>query len=425
MVVFLTGATGFIGQRLLKALRDAGHEVICAVRHPTPELQALATRIAEVDFTRDHNPKVWVSRLVGAQAVINTVGIIRERGEQTFEAVHVRAPQALFEACALAGVRRVIQLSAAGADDQARSGYHVSKRRADESLAQMPLDWTIVRPSLVFGPGGTSAQLFTGLASLPLIPVPGRGEQLVQPIHIDDVIAALIALLDDRRSARTVIPFVGPAPITFRAMLSAIRSGLKLARPRFIPVPLWIMRIGAKLGRFMRNSLLDEDTLAMLTRGNTGDPAQITQLLGRSPRAVNEFIPVEESIPLRTSAQLWWLLPLLRWSIAVVGIFTALVSFGLYPTQASYELLARVGTPPALQPLFLYGAALLDLVFGIGTLVMRNRVWLWRAQIAVIVGYTLIITARMPEFWLHPYGPLLKNLPMLAAILLVSRLERR
>jgi uncharacterized protein YbjT (DUF2867 family) len=425
MVVFLTGASGFIGQRLLEALHDAGHEVICAVRHPTPPIQKLAMRTVEVDFTRDHEPEVWLSRLAGAQVVINTVGIIRERGDQTFEAVHVRAPQALFQACALAGVRRVIQISAAGADEQARSAYHLSKRRADESLVRLPLEWTIVRPSLVFGTGGTSARLFAGLASLPLIPLPGRGAQFVQPIHIDDAIAALLALLDDERSVRAVVPFVGPQPISFRAMLSAIRAGLRLPPGWFVPVPLWAMTIGAKLGRLTRSGLLDEDTLGMLARGNTGDPSRITQLLGRAPRPAEEFVPVQESASLRTSAELSWLLPLLRGSIAFVWLFTALVSFGLYPTQASYELLARVGTPPALQPLFLYGAALLDLVFGIGTLVMRNRVWLWRAQIALIVGYTAIITVRMPEFWLHPYGPLLKNIPMLAAILLVSRLERR
>jgi hypothetical protein len=88
-------------------------------------------------------------------------------------------------------------------------------------------------------------------------------------------------------------------------------------------------------------------------------------------------------------------------------------------------LLARVGVPAVAAPLLLYGAAVMDLIFGIGTLFLRKRRMLWLAQIAAIALYTLIITWRLPEFWLHPFGPILKNLPMLAGILLLYRLERR
>jgi hypothetical protein len=101
------------------------------------------------------------------------------------------------------------------------------------------------------------------------------------------------------------------------------------------------------------------------------------------------------------------------------------VSLGLYPVSASLELLARSGVPEALGPLFLYPAAALDLALGIGILAMRRRRLLWLAQIVLIAVYTLIITVRLPEFWLHPYGPLLKNLPMLAAIYLLYRFEDR
>jgi len=131
---------------------------------------------------------------------------------------------------------------------------------------------------------------------------------------------------------------------------------------------------------------------------------------------------------LRTQAQLGWLLPVLRISIALVWIVTGIVSLGLYPVADSYALLARVGITGMFAPLMLYGAALLDLVFGIATLVLqgkRRRRLLWLAQLAVILFYTVIITWRLPEFWLHPYGPLLKNLPMMAGIWLLLELEER
>jgi len=80
--------------------------------------------------------------------------------------------------------------------------------------------------------------------------------------------------------------------------------------------------------------------------------------------------------------------------------------------------------PEALRPLALYGAAALDLAFGALSLAPRRPAWLWTAQAALILAYTLIISVRLPEFWLHPYGPILKNLPMLAALLLLARLDR-
>jgi hypothetical protein len=106
-----------------------------------------------------------------------------------------------------------------------------------------------------------------------------------------------------------------------------------------------------------------------------------------------------------------------------VWIATAIVSFGVYPVEDSYALLARVGLTGTAAAVALYGAAALDLAFGIGILVLEDRRWLWRAQIALIVGYSVIIAIFLPEQWLHPYGPMLKNLPMLAAILLLHELD--
>ena len=129
----------------------------------------------DADFTRDLYPSSWAPKLRGVDIVINAVGILREQGAQTFERVHVLAPQALFAACAAVGVRRVVQISALGAVG-GTSGYFRSKRQADEFLARLPLDWTIVQPSLVFGIGGASARLFTMLAELADHSAAGRRE---------------------------------------------------------------------------------------------------------------------------------------------------------------------------------------------------------------------------------------------------------
>jgi hypothetical protein len=198
-----------------------------------------------------------------------------------------------------------------------------------------------------------------------------------------------------------------------------------LPRARFIHVPLSWMRAAAALGRVLPSSLLDADSLSMLLRGNTGDSRPLAELLGRPARPPRQFISPHEVSGARMAAQLQWLSPMLRWSIALVWIVTGIVSLGAYPASSSYALLARVGIAGSLAPLALYGAAALDLLFGFATLVLRRRRVLWLAQIATIVLYTLIITWKMPEFWLHPFGPLLKNVPMLAAIWLLYRLEPR
>ena len=379
----------------------------------------------EADFTRDTDSTHWLPKLVGIDAVINAVGIIREKGSQTFESLHVRAPCALFDACVQAGVERVINISALGADANARSRYHLSKRRADQHLADLPLAWTIIQPSLVYGSGGTSARLFSTLASLPIIPLPAGGNQQVQPIHIDDVTAGINAVLTNAATHHSVISFVGPSPLTLREFLAELRASLRLDRPRFMSIPLGLMRITARVGEIAPKSLLDTETLDMLMRGNVGDPSAMRSLLHREPLRPDQFIPEPEAPMTRTSAQLSWLLPLLRVSIALVWIVTGIVSFGLYPVEASYQLLARVGVPDTLAPLFLYGAATFDLFLGIATLLVRGRPLLWLCQLALILFYTAVISVRMPEFWLHPYGPLLKNLPMLAAIYLLYVLEKR
>lgn len=325
----------------------------------------------------------------------------------------------------MAGVRRVIQVSALGADDQASSAYHVSKRRADVALQALPLDWVVIQPSLVYGPEGTSARFLTALASLPWIPLPGRGDQCVQPLHVEELVEGVLALLRHDAPVRERIPFVGARPLTLRDLLGDLRASMTPGRARFVCVPLWMVRIGARLAALARRSLLDPETLRMLLRGNIGDPLPMQRLLGREPRPPASFIPPWEAMSAFTSARLAWQLPLLRSSVAAVWLVTGVVSLGIYPVESSYALLARVGITGTLAPVLLYGAAGMDVAFGLATLLLRKRRWLWLAQIAAIVAYSVIIAVKLPEFWVHPFGPLLKNVPLVALIAFLYSMERR
>ncbi|THC41314.1 SDR family oxidoreductase [Massilia sp. Mn16-1_5] len=426
MRILLTGASGFIGQHLLQALLLEGHHVVCAVRTPK-ESSDPRLGYVHADFANDTDKSIWLARLSGVDAVINTVGIFRESGRQSFERLHTLAPRALFAACAESeDVRLVIQLSALGADAEADSAYHLSKKAADDYLAALPVRAYIVQPSLVYGKEGASAQVFKTLASMPVSVRFGSAPQMVQPVHIDDVVAAMIGLLRHRlplppgTTARRV-PLVGPEALSFTDYLARLRSAMGMKRQLVLPLPGLLSRLLAKAGRWLPGALLDEEALRMLDRGNTGDVAPITQLLGRAPTPIAAFVTDPRAE--RTQAKLGWLLPILRWSIVAVWIITAIVSFGLYPVEASYDLLARSGIPPSLQPLMLYGAAGFDLLLGLGIVFLRRRRWLWLVQLGLIGFYTLVIAFKLPEFLLHPYGPLTKNLPMLAAIWLLYEME--
>jgi len=429
MRVLLTGATGFIGSHLAAALLARGHEVIAAGRHPSRD-----TRIGflPADFGHDTEKAVWAARLKNVDVVVNAVGIFRTAATASFSAVHEAAPRALFAACAEIGVRFVVQVSALGADAGAQTAFHASKKAADDALAASVLDGCIVYPSLVYGDDGASARMFRMLATMPFAVQLGVEPQMVQPIHIDDVTAAIASLVEHggnghaQGSGVRRLALVGPAAITFLAYLASLREGMGLA-PWRLPVlrlPERVARAAAALAGMIPGSPLDRDALRMLARGNTADAAPLSRLLGRPPRAVREFI--SQPAATRQQAQLDWLLPMLRLSIAAVWIWTAIVSAGLYPAADSYQLLVRTGVPQSLAPLMLYGASALDFAFGITTLAWprKTRRWLWLAQAALIAFYSIVIALRLPEFLLHPYGPISKNLPMLAALWILYELEK-
>ena len=424
MRILLTGSNGFIGRRLRDRLLDEGHDVLCAardLRRPDPRCTTVVADFAAA------TPPPWHEHLRGVDAVVNTAGIFRERGRGEFEAVHARGPIALFEACAAAGVRRVIQISALGADADAPTEFLRSKRRADLHLLALPLDATIVQPSLVFGVEGASTRRLLALASLPLLAVPGDGRQRVQPLHVDDLVTALVALLGAAPGAwrGRRVAAVGPQPLSLQDYLVALRAGMRLPAPPIWHVPERLVQVAAAVGTRLPGALFDRAAWEMLQRGNVAPSDDMRVLLGAPPRAARQFVAQEVAPAVRDAAQLAWLLPLLRVTLAFLWIATAVVSLGVYPIADSLALLARAGVPESLRPWALGGAALLDLAFGIACIAsLPRRRWLWAAQALLILVYSIVITVRLPEYWLHPFGPLTKNVPLLALLALLWTLDR-
>jgi len=412
MRILIAGANGFIGSALYRALSAAGHQVLRGVRRP----QA-ADEIA-IDFSRP-DPSAWQQALRGCDAAINAVGIIRENRQQTFLALHTRGPQDFFSACVAAGVRRVVQISAQGADT-GTAPFLASKRAADDFLRDLPLEWQIVRPALVYGEAGASARAFRRLASLPLTPLPLGGRQKVHCIHIDDLCAEILRLLDPATPAGQCLDLRGSEAISLRELIATYRRSLGFAPAPVLPLPGWLMTIAARVGEHLPGGLLDTQTWRMLQSAG----AYIGTPFPPSARRPAQFIAPAEAPQLRQQALAGWRAPLLRVALAAVWLITAWVSLFAYPIPDSLALLARIGLTGTPAMVALIGAALLDAAFGLATLFAPGR-RLWLAQMALIAGYSAVIAVCLPEFLIHPYGPLSKNLPILAVLTLLYAEEER
>ena len=223
MNVLVCGANGCVGRAVVSALRWRGHSVVEGGRRPVPGTDAM-----RLDFMQSRTPGDWAAELrprrVGA--VVNCVGILMPSAAASFERVHTEGPLELFRGAALAGVGRVVQVSALGvaeAQGSDETGYLRSKRLADQALIESGIDAAIVRPSLVFGPGSESAALFATLASLPVIALPGRGQQRVQPIHVFELAEIVAGLVERSGSARGVSELGGKDAVDYRQMLAASR----------------------------------------------------------------------------------------------------------------------------------------------------------------------------------------------------------
>jgi len=282
--VFITGATGFVGRGVIQALRADGHIVRCLVRRGSePALKGFeAIERVEGDVlvhrTLDH-------ALAGCDAVIHLVGIIRERPALgvTFERLHVEATLNVLAAASGAGVRRVLHISALGARAGARSRYHQTKWRAEEAVRSSGLDWTIFRPSIIYGPGdGFVTMLARIVRRLPIVPVFGSGGSRIQPVSLQVVAEGFARALDQSASIGQAYEIGGPEAYTFDEVLDLIGAVLR-RRVRKAHLPLGVMRRLTAVLQSVPFYPITTDQLLMLEEDNVCDPKPFLSAFGLQP----------------------------------------------------------------------------------------------------------------------------------------------
>lgn len=284
MKILICGAHGFVGSHLAAALTSAGHDIIKGVRLPR------MTDEIPIDYCQDTDEAVWRTRLHGVDAVINAVGVLRDSATRPMSRLHDAAPRALFAAAANSGVSRIVQISALGVGSGIAVPYMQTKQRADDFLQSLQLDWTIFRPSLIYGADAAGTQLFTWLARLPLLFMPDAGRQQVQPIHIDDLTQAVVKLFASDEGRGRIIACVGKDVVSVADLICSYAVQMGGKPPRIYALPAVAVRVLCYIGDRVSALPLGSDTLAMLAAGRTANPAEFEALLGKPPKIYQDFI---------------------------------------------------------------------------------------------------------------------------------------
>jgi len=421
MKVLILGASGFIGQHLMQALCANGHKVVALGREVAPVLapQARITWVAAPLQDTD---------LEGVVCVINCLGAFRVGCDADYDAIHYAVPLAIFQQSVRVGIRKIIQLSALGVDTPVakHSRFLSSKKLLDDAVQTMAVDWTVIRPSIVFGPGERSMAFFKALALFPWVLLVRQGQTRVQPVYIHDLIALIVCAVEQTHAQHQVLAAVGPESLSWAEMMTLHRRWLGQKAPKVINLPTWGVTFFGWCGERLRSPFVSRQGLRITQVDNTADAQAMTQMVGHELTRLAEYLT---EYP-RQRVDLWrcwqvWLTPTLRIMLALMWVVTGWVSWFVYPHAQSYTLLTQVGVPVDLAPFTLLFASLLDGFLGLALLLRYHLTLVIVIQLALMGGYTFIISWGLLEYWAHPFGPILKNLPIIAATALLWVLEQQ
>jgi NADH dehydrogenase len=289
-VATVFGGAGFIGRQVVQRLAREDHVVRVAGRD-TVRARALQTmgRVGQIaPIAADITDEAGVARAVeGASVVVNTVGILH--GD--FERIQAEGPARVGRLSAAAGVEKLVHISAIGADAGSESRYARSKAAGESGLLAAFPNATILRPSIVFGPGDGFFSRFGQMAMmLPIMPVIA-GNTRFQPVYVGDVAEAAMAALANPEAAGKIYELGGPRAWSFRELLAFIVKETGRRRP-LVEIPMGIARLQARFAELLPNPPLTRDQLILLQRDNVvGEGALTLADLGIAPQSVEALVP--------------------------------------------------------------------------------------------------------------------------------------
>jgi len=298
MRVLVTGATGFVGREIIKQLHTTGHTPRLFVRNPAAQqLRDLVPQFATELYSGDVlDARSLHPALKGCDAVIHLVGIISEAGRQSFERVHAEATRNVIAAAQQAGLKRFIHMSALGTRADAPSRYHRTKWAAEESVRRSGLDWTIFRPSIIYGPGDGFVNLFARITKFsPIVPLIGGGQAKFQPIPVKDVARSFVRALNEPESTGRTFDLCGAETLSLSEIVDIVLKVTGRTRIK-LPLPFALASVQAACAEFVFSKLfhkappLNRDQVLMLREDNVGNSEPARRLFSLEAREFQQAI---------------------------------------------------------------------------------------------------------------------------------------
>lgn len=287
-MILITGGTGFVGSHVIRRLRQDGQAVRALVRMPSRAgaLRDLGAEIAEGDIADQASLDAAAK---GCERVIHLVGIIQEGRGFTFRSVHVEGTRNALDAARKAGVHQFFYQSALGTREDAKSEYHRTKWEAEQLVQASGMAYTILRPSLIYGPGDQfTLRLADAIKLSPVLPVIGSGRSKVQPLHIDDVVSCIAKAVGSKAFFNRTFEIGGPEQLTYEQVTKEIADALGVHRPT-VHIPLFFMRTVAKVAEaVLPKPPLTTEQLIMLQEDNVCDVESVRKTFGIEPVGFRE-----------------------------------------------------------------------------------------------------------------------------------------
>lgn len=415
MNVLLVGASGFVGSHLLRALQQSGHSVIATSREPRypdwPGVQWCSLDLGQLAA----DPGYFVFP-ESVDLVINAAGLL---SVDTIELNRVQdqGARALFDLAAQYDAR-VLQISALGASVLSDVPFLASKGAADDYLLGLGIAAVVLRPSLVVGEGGASSRWLACLSPWPLIPLLDLKAQL-QPVHIDDLVGAVMALLRQWPAQALVLPVVGPEPMRLAQVIDHLRAAQGWGAGRYLQAPL--LRLGGWLGDCLGWRALNRQSITLAQRDNVADPEVLASVCGF--RAAPLFARLQ-GWPTAAHSSQRTIRPLMLAVLVLIWLGTAAVCIGP-GFDWGLGILAQAGVQGTWATLAVIAGAVCDGLLGLGLLVARWRKQALILQLSLMGAYTLIISLVLPHYWFDPYAAVAKNLVLMVATLWLLWTEPR
>jgi NADH dehydrogenase len=293
-VATVFGGAGFIGRYVVQRLAAQGYVVRVATRDPAgTRFLTTQGRVGQIVplAVSVTDPAALARALQGADVAVNLVGILHERRPGDFRRIQGEAPGLVAQAAAAAGVRRLVHVSAIGADATSESLYASSKAQGEAAVLAAFPHATILRPSVVFGPEDQFFNRFASMAQLlPFLPVVAGGTRF-QPVYVGDVADAVMAALEREEAQGMTYELGGPRAMTMREVLRFILDTTRRNR-RMVDMPMGFMRFQARLLEKLPNPALTTDQLLLLGRDNVVSPGRPgLDALGIVPKSIEAVVP--------------------------------------------------------------------------------------------------------------------------------------